>query len=120
MKPLFLILLLTACAGCAILDNLDGAMTLKELSQEKDAQDAFVKNHDAQFGRLWQQLQAPDSLKRYQRKVSIEQEFGSPIFCQNDAGLDRCLWRQIVDSGKNLKVYIYFDDQGKLVRWEKS
>ncbi|MBF0330774.1 MAG: hypothetical protein HQL17_02465 [Candidatus Omnitrophica bacterium] len=94
-------------------------MTLKDLSQEKNAQHAYVQGHDEQFARLLKQLQAPDGLNRYQRKASLEQEFGSPILCKNENGVERCLWRKIVDPAKSQKVYVYFDAQGNLFRWEK-
>jgi hypothetical protein len=119
MNFLSLVLILVLCSGCAILDNLDGAMTLKGLSQEKDAQHAYVQGHDAQFGRLVKQLETTDGLKRYQRKANLEKEFGAPILCQQDGGSERCLWRRIVEPAKSPKVYIYFDAQGSLVRWEK-
>ena len=120
MKPVLLILIMTALSGCAILDNLDGAMALKDFSQERDAQDAAVKVADAKFARLLEQLRMPDELKHYQLKANIVNEFGPPVFCRDAAGLDQCLWRQSISTSQSPRVYIYFDGQGKLQRWERS
>ncbi|MFH0752991.1 MAG: hypothetical protein V2A70_00320 [Candidatus Omnitrophota bacterium] len=120
MKILILISLLAACSGCAIFDNLDGAMALKDYSQEGDRLHAYVQSCDEKFARLLEQLESPDGLKRYQRKANIVNEFGEPIFCRDEAGHDKCLWRRCVRAGNGPRVYMFFDHDGQLQRWEKS
>ncbi len=114
---LALIVMLVACAGCAEVQYLDQALTLKAYSDEKDGQNAYVAKHDARFEDMLRQSQKPDAFKRYVQKASFVREFGEPVFCRSLGELDECLYRRIVKPSESPKIYLYFNARGDLVRW---
>ena len=114
----FLILLMVvACAGCAEIQYLDQALVLKGFSDEKDAQNAYVKAHDARFDELLRQSKEPDAFKEYDHKASVVRKFGDPILCRMEGALEKCLYRRIVKPLESPKVYLYFNAKGELVQW---
>ena len=97
--------------------HLDEALQLKAFSDEKDAQNVYVQEHDARFEKLLRQLKEPGFFKQYGHKRDIVKACGEPIFCRADEGLEKCLYRRIARPGESPKVYFYYDAQGALVRW---
>ena len=118
MRYLALVLVILTTASCAPLQNLDQALALKAYSDEKDAQESFVKKHDAQFEALLKQAASADAFKKYKHQTGLIAEFGDPILCRSEQGLNKCLYRRIVKPMQSPKVYFYFDDKKQLVRWE--
>ena len=112
-----LVLMLFACAGCAEIQYLDQALTLKAYSDEKDAQNKYVEQHDARFEDMLKESQRPDAFKRYSHKAGFTQAFGDPIFCRPSGNLEECLYRRIVKPLESPKIYVYFNAQGDLVQW---
>jgi hypothetical protein len=112
-----LILMLLACTGCAEVQYLDQALTLKAYSDEKDAQKAFVQAQDARFEKMLQQARMPDVFGAYRNKAAFVREFGAPVFCRPAHDLEECLYRRIVKPSESPKIYLYFNAQGALVRW---
>jgi hypothetical protein len=109
--------MLLACAGCAEVQHLDQALVLKAYSDEKDAQNAYVQQHDMRFEDMMREAQRPDAFKRHSSKTDIARVFGDPIFCRSAQGLEECLYRRIVKPMESPKIYLYFNAQGDLVRW---
>lgn len=117
MKQLLLFMIF-ACTGCSMISHLDEAMALKAYSDEKDAQEKYVQAHDAQFEELLRQLKQPEGFLRYEQRKSFVRQFGEPVLCRQEKSLEQCLYRRIVKPMESPKVYVYFDAQGKLVRWQ--
>ena len=114
---LILILMLFACAGCSKIQYLDQAFALKGYSDEKDAQNKYVQQHDALFEKMLVQSRDPDAFKFHDRKTTFVHAFGDPIFCRQAGDLEECLYRRIVDPSQSPKIYLYFNARGELVRW---
>jgi hypothetical protein len=117
MRPI-LILMLLACTGCAEVKYLDQAFALKAYSDEKDAQNRYVQQHDALFEQMLTQSRSPEAFKSYDRKMVFVHAFGDPIFCRPAGDLEECLYRRIVKSSDSSKIYLYFNAKGELVRWQ--
>ncbi len=116
MTRALLLLMLLACTGCAQLGYVDQALALKEYADEKDAQEAWVKAHDARFEALWREAQQPGALERYRRKKDVVRAFGEPVLCRAEGRLEKCLYRRVARAWQSPKVYFYFDMAGTQVR----
>lgn len=112
--------MILSCAGCAELQHLDQALTLKAYSDEKDAQNKYVARHDALFEEMWREAQKPEAFKAGLTKPGFARAFGDPVFCRQAGVLEECLYRRIVKPLESPKIYLYFDAQGELVRWDRS
>ena len=120
MRSTFLLILL-ACTGCAQVQYLDQALTLKAYSDEKDAQNAYVAAHDARFEEILRQSRDPAAFKLYSHKEDFVRAFGEPVFCRApraQGDLEECLYRRIVKPLESPRVLLYFNAAGGLVRWE--
>lgn len=117
MRPIFILMLL-ACAGCAQVQYLDQALTLKAYSDEKDAQNAYVQRQDALFEKMLGQSRASAGLGAYRHKTDLERAFGAPVFCRWAGELEECLYRRIAKPADSPKIYLYFNARGELVRWQ--
>ena len=115
-----ILMMVVACAGCAEIQYLDQALTLKGYSDERDAQDRAVKAHDARFEKLLQQSRTPEAFTSYKVKAGIRRAFGEPVICQMEDGAEKCLYRRIVKPLESPKIYFYFNAQGELLRWTNS
>jgi hypothetical protein len=116
MRWIFILMLL-ACTGCAEVQYLDQALTLKGYSDEKDAQKAYVQAQDARFDQMLQQARTPDTFRAYQNKAAFSAAFGDPVFCRSSGDLEECLYRRIFKPSESPKIYLYFNAKGGLVRW---
>ena len=116
MKFLLLVVL-CVCAGCAEVQYLDQALTLKAYSDEKEAQNTYVQRHDALFEEMVQESKKPDAFKRYGHKASFVRSFGDPVVCRPAGDLEECLYRRIVKPFDSPKIYVYFNARGDLVQW---
>ena len=113
-----LILILLACGGCAEVKYLDQALALKAYSDENEAQNRYVQQHDALFEKMLSQSRGPDAFKSYGHKKAFVRAFGDPVFCRPAGGLEECLYRRIVKPSDSPKIYLYFNAEGKLARWQ--
>lgn len=107
-----------ACAGCAEVKYMDQALELKAYSDEKDAQNAYVQQHDARFEEMLHRSREPGAFEHYGHKASLAHEFGEPILCRPSGNLEECLYRRIVKPLESPRIYLYFNRQGDLVRWD--
>lgn len=105
-------------AGCAKLAHLQELLTLKELSEDRDQQDVYVRNHDAGFERLLAAVK-DGSIKRFQHKNDFLKEFGNPILIKvvpSSTTKPQAMWlyRYSTKAFGSPKVYLYFLDSGEL------
>ena len=124
MMPIVCALMVFMFSGCMqmqMLPYLDQALTLQSLSQEKEGQNKYVLDADAQFDKLLAAVQSGD-VKKYRTPQEVADAFGPPIFIK-DMTIDgkpfrQYLYRYAIQSKSPKKVYLYFDDQGQLNHWE--
>ena len=104
-----------------MLPYLDQALLLKDMGDEKDAQDKYVLNANAGFDKLLAAVQSGD-IKKYKTREDITRAFGEPVLIKDITAdgqpLKQCLYRYAIQSKAKQKVYLYFDAQGHLTRWE--
>lgn len=107
--------------GCAKLAHLQQLLTLKAYSQNKDLQAEHVNAQDERFEELLEVVKT-DSLDQYPDKRSFLKAFGDPIFLKKvvreDTPLDLWLYRYAAQLKGSEKVYLYFDESGKLHDWK--
>ncbi len=116
----FFIVIFLAVAGCSKLQYLDQALALKAYSDEKDSQAEYVKAHDARFDEMLQRSYELDPLSRYKTRTDIVNDFGDPIVCRMQAGVEKCLYRRIVKPMESPRLYFYYNTDGGVIRWERQ
>jgi len=119
MRPI-LILMLLVCTGCSKIQYLDQALTLKGYSDERDAQNAYVKRHDALFEKMLVEARRPGAFRSYDGKAAFVRAFGDPVFCRPAGELEECLYRRIVKPSESRRIYLYFNAREELARWEEG
>jgi hypothetical protein len=115
----FLLVMLLGLSGCAILDNLDEISMLGDYSREKDNQHRLVQSINDHYDALSKVI-AEGHIGNYKDESSFVHSFGDPILKKdwNDGG-QRWLYRYAIYRFAKDKVYVYFDRNGKMVKWEK-
>ena len=107
--------------GCVKLEHLDELLTLKDLSQEGDAQDRYAQEQDHKFELLVEAIKSK-TLKAHSHKNKIIKIFGEPIFAekmiQDGQETQKWLYRYMKKFFDSEKVYLYFDHEEKLIHWE--
>ena len=114
-----LIIVLFLC-GCAKLTHLQELLTLKAMSDNRDLQEKYVNKQNASFEKILEAYKN-NSLGNYSDKKSIVKAFGEPLLikeiARDNQNLERWLYRHAVKVNSE-KVYLYFDQTGKLIDWE--
>ncbi len=120
-RILSLFCLLFLLTSCAKLEHLQELLTLKDLSDDRDQQDIYVKNHNESFERLLAAVKS-NFLNQFPDKKSFLKKIGKPILIKqvvwNGESLQRWLYRYSNKSLGSAKVYLYFDQAGKLKYWQ--
>ncbi len=98
-------------------------LRLKGYSQNKDQQDAVVKEHNQRFERLL--AAAKDgALRQYSNQESIFMNFGQPIFDKKvkmeNSVYQVWMYRYSTKLFGSDKVYLYFDSEGQLRMYDFS
>ena len=90
-----------------------------DYSREKDNQHRLVKSIDDHYDALVKVI-VQGHISDYKDKASFVNSFGDPIL-KKDLGPrgERWLYRYAIYANAKDKVYVYFDRNGKQVRWEK-
>lgn len=118
---LLLVLLLSGCFQMRMLPYMDQGLTLQDLSNEKEAQGKHVAATDANFDKLLAAAISGD-IQKYTTESDVIKAFGPPIasFPIEEQGktLKRSLYRYAIQSRGPHKVYMYYDTEGRLVRFE--
>ncbi len=104
-----------------LLPYLDQALVLQEFGAEKDRQQKFVTNVDGNFDKL---LAAANNgeIKKYKTQKEIVEVFGDPVLIKevviDGQTFQRALYRYAIQSKGPKRLYLFFDAQGNLMRWE--
>lgn len=114
---LFILFFLT---GCAKLAHLDQLLTLKGLSDEQAQMGQEIERQDAKFERLVAAVEE-GSIVKYKSQKSVSAQFGPPVYIEKDEEdgrpLEVWVYRYAAKFFDSPKVYLYWDQSGKLIRW---
>ncbi len=114
MPQLTYIILSVLLSGCSLLQNLDGALTLKAYSAEQDAKEKEVKKQNARYELLKHDVM-DYSIRKYNKEACVKR-FGEPLVVDLDQeGLERWLYHPY---GMTVleKIYLYFTPDGKIAK----
>ena len=107
-------------AGCSKLEHLQELLTLKDLSDEREQQDLYVQKHDEDFERLVKAAK-DNAIEQYKTKKNFLKTFGKPLVTEqvslDGESLEKWLYLYTTRSFGSPKVYLYFDQFGKLKHW---
>ena len=119
MKRIVLTLICLSLSGCSILGNLDEITILSGYSREKDSQHRLVKSIDGYYDALIKIIDQ-GAINDYKDESSFTRWFGDPILKKDlTDGTQRWLYRYAIYKFAKDKVYVYFDRNGKMIRWER-
>ncbi|NTV30138.1 MAG: hypothetical protein HGA80_08680 [Candidatus Omnitrophica bacterium] len=110
-------------SSCAVVAHMDQAMVLKDYSDNKDDQAAYVADCSRKFDELLSAVKAGSSFREYSRKPDFIARFGEPVLTQvvqlpEGQPEERLLYRYPTRYFDGLKVYVFFDTAGQLKRVE--
>jgi hypothetical protein len=117
------ILFLCGCAKLALLPYMDQALMLEGFGKEKTAQQKIVENIDANYDKLSAAV-ASGAISKYKTEKHILADFGEPILIKTESvegkELRRALYRKAIGRSAKDKIYLYYDNQGNLIKWESQ
>jgi len=112
-------LLCASLSGCVILENLDEVSILGDYSREKDDQHRLVKAIDDHYDALTKAIDQ-NHINDSKNEADFLHSFGEPIQKKYlSDGKERWLYRYAIYRFAKDKVYVYFDHDGKMVKWER-
>ena len=125
-----MLLVLLGSSGCTILENLDEISTLGDYSREKDTQHRMVKTINDHYDALsqakmpncsdFEKLGYCEGPNNYPDEASFVRSFGEPLLKKDlSDGTQRWLYRHAIYRLSKDKVYVYFDRDGKMIKWER-
>jgi len=123
-RPLFFLLVVALAAvtsGCAKLTHLQELLTLKGYSDESLAHEKHIKSQDAKFEKLIAAVK-DGSISDFRQPRSFRVAFGDPVYVREISkdGIicQEWLYRYTVRYLDSDKVYLYFSQDGKFLKWE--
>ncbi|MBI3602439.1 MAG: hypothetical protein HY209_06055 [Candidatus Omnitrophica bacterium] len=123
LKNLLMVTVCFGCCGCTILNHLDEISTLGDYSRDKDDQHKLVNGINARYDALVAAMKSGD-IKKYPDQKAVRQAFGESILIKriDDHGQpqEQWLYRHALPIKAQDKVYLYFNAQGKLLRYEQE
>jgi hypothetical protein len=118
-KILFLLLVFVVC-GCAA-RHVEEIRRIQVVSAEMAAQQRLVDESNKRFEALLKVVQEK-TMSDYKTRKDFLDAFGQPIFTKRITGSpaehELWLYRYCEKFWGSEKVYLYFDKEGNLVRWE--
>jgi hypothetical protein len=90
--------------------------TLKKFSDSRHKLENYVITQEESFDRLLEDIKF-GRLKEGTSKSKIVSRYGEPVFCE-DNSMYVCLYRYPLRYFSEDKVYLYFDKENKLNRFE--
>ena len=101
--------------------NLDELLTLKDYSDEKEAQGKWIAQ-EAQRFELVATAVKDGSIKDFSTQGSIREHFGDPVLIEHvqegSASVERWLYRHPIQKLASDRVYIFFNSDGNFLRFE--
>ncbi len=126
----YLVLICLCLSGCLIIENFDELSALGDYSRGKDNQHHLVKSINDHYDALtkvkmpdcsdFERLGHCEGRNDYPDEASWVYAFGEPILKKDlSDGGQRWLYRHAIYRLAKDKVYVYFDRNGKMIKWEK-
>ena len=110
-------------SGCAKIVHLDQLLTIKAYSDNEDEKKQFIQASDKRFETLFHDLTA-GRLAPATPREDVRKAYGRPVYERElgDGAEAGTLWmyRRQTDYSGGEKLYLYFDAQGGLLRWEQE
>jgi uncharacterized membrane protein YfhO len=115
--------LLIMTTGCEFLGHMDELNMLGDYSRDKDNQSKAIKLINENYDALVKAITA-NEMSYFKNQSDISGRFGEPISIKqinvNGKTQQQWLYRQAILKGAKDKVYLYFDDQGSLLKYEQE
>ncbi len=112
-------LLFLSTSSCSIMGNLEELLVLKGYSENKDTQHKLVKTVDQRYEEVKTAVMA-NAMTQYHDQRAVLAAFGQPILIKKFSGnQEQWLYRYTIPRKARDKVYLYFDAQHALTKWEK-
>ena len=110
-------------SGCAVIHHLDQLQTMGEFSRDKNVQGKMVDTANASYASLLTAINT-GKIKEYPSMEAIRNNFGEPIDTAavliDGVSCRIWLYRDAIPQTAKDKVYLYFDPQGKLIKFEQE
>ncbi len=123
MIKVFLFLMLLVCSGCSIIGHLDQLSTMGEFAREKSDEKKIIDQAKSNYDALVVAINT-NQMNSYANQVDIRNKFGDPITIKdievNGKKQQQWMYRYALIREAKDKVYLYFDDQGKLIKHEQE
>jgi hypothetical protein len=114
-----LLVMLMCLSGCAPLEHMDQLSVIGDYAREKNSQGRLVQSIDDHYDALTKAI-AQGGMGYYKYKALFLNTFGDPILKKDlPDGSQQWLYRYAIFSRAHDKVYVYFDNQDHLIKWEK-
>ena len=121
MQFALLLILLLSLTACAKLSHLPQLLTLKSMSENKDAQKKYVKKENESFEKVLAAFNS-DTLSQYPDQAAVLKEFGKPLaqkkVVKDGQEVEKWVYRYSVRSFTPEKVQLFFNEKQELVSWE--
>lgn len=125
MRGLSLLLCLFFC-GCMqmqMLPYLDQVMVLQDFGQDKKAQEDLIKRIDDNFDKM-QKTITDGQMGKYKDEKAMIKAFGPPIIAEEEVVegkvYKQALYRYAIMNKSSARVHIFYDQQGRVAKWEKT
>lgn len=121
MKRFLICLTLSfALTGCSAVSHLQELLRLNAYSKEKTIQHRYIQSQRDQFDRMLVAARAGETAE-FATTRQVSRAYGPPVFRRpvehNGQGVTQWLYRYPKAFFDAPKVYLYYDDQGRLVDW---
>ena len=108
--------------GCAKLQHLDQLLVLKDMSDEQTRLQKYIEQQDKKFEKLLKAVEGR-TLAKNVRDQSIVRMYGEPLgkreIEKDGQKLERWNYRYQMKYFESEKVYLYFNEEKRLVGWER-
>lgn len=112
---------LTGCTQLKQVQHLEPLLTLKDYSDENQAQGEWIDQEEAKFGLILEAAR-DGSIKSFHTKESVREQFGDPVVIENternSLPVEQWLYRHPIQKLAFEKVYLFFGADERLVRYE--
>jgi len=111
--------MLLGLSGCAPLEHLDQLSVMGDYAREKENQERLVGSNNDHYDVLIKAI-VQGNISYYKDKTTFVNTFGDPILKKDiPGGSQQWLYRYAILSTARDKVYVYFDNHDRLIKWEK-
>lgn len=108
-------------SGCSPQFNSEGLNTLSRLSKNRAGMDAYMHSQAEGYSRLLRDYEN-SALEKGFSKDAVVSRYGDPVYCRvlGEGSNERCLYGYPSEYFSSSKVYLTFDNEGRLISWVKE